>query len=554
MKDNLLHVWDKIKDVYLRLEMRQRVMIAILLALTFGIFIWMISWTTTKPKSGYSLLFARLSSEDAQIAINSLNDQKIPFRLKEEGRTTTIYVPEEVVHITRIGLTAGEFGMRSQAGVGFEIFDRTSLGQTERIQGINWVRANQGELERTIMAINGVDFARVHLVYPEERIFREDQREPSASVMLRLGIRLSKKQIDGIVNLIASAVEGLIPEEITIIDQDGKILNEPVEEMPLTLTDMQLKLQLDRERILTNRLQTMLDQALDVKNSIARVTVELNFDQIESSSEIFDPEAVAVRSEQIETDNHTSLTDSTSIISEKIISNYEVSSTRQTRINQVGDIKRLTAAVFVNYKTIRRIEDGKEIIEFIERTADDIAQIERVAQNAIGYNSNRGDQVIVASMLFDRSTNEYASRAQQEKDDRFKQYMGLAEKGAIIIVLVVLILVLISQFRKIFAQTVHEGEEELMEEIIETSVLPPVVLEGAGSEGFYPEGDEGMPMGEGKIAMTFKPIKDIELEQTEVMVFQDSIQKFVMENPEITVKLIKTWMMERDPLGRNQKK
>ncbi|MCL1827316.1 MAG: flagellar M-ring protein FliF, partial [Candidatus Cloacimonetes bacterium] len=238
MKDNLRHVWEKIKEVYARMEMRQRVMIAILLAMTFGLMIWMISWTTMKPKAGYALLFARLSSEDAQEAINSLNDQKIPFRLKEEGRTTTIYVPEDVVHITRIGLTAGEFGMKSQAGVGFEIFDRTSLGQTEKIQGINWVRANQGELERTIMAINGVDFARVHLVTPERPIFIQDQREPSASVMLRLAVRLSKKQIDGIVNLIASAVEGLAPEEITIIDQDGKILNEPVEDIPLNITDM----------------------------------------------------------------------------------------------------------------------------------------------------------------------------------------------------------------------------------------------------------------------------------------------------------------------------
>ena len=556
MKENFQHVWEKIKEVYARMEMRQRVMIAVLLAVTFGLFIWMITWTTTKPKAGYALLFARLSSEDAQAAINSLNDQRIPFRLKEEGVTTTIYVPEDVVHVTRIGLTAGEFGAKSQAGVGFEIFERTSLGQTEFVQrNVNYVRAMQGELERTIIAINGVDMARVHLVYPEERIFREDQRDPSASVMLRLAIRLSRRQIDGIVNLIASAVEGLTPDQITIIDQDGKILNEPEEEMPLTITDMQLKLQLDRERLLTNRLQTMLNDVVGVNNSRAAVTVELNFDQIESVSEIFDPEATAVRSEQIETDNHTSLRDSTSIQSEKMIANYEVSSTRQSRVNQVGDIKRLTASVFVNYKTVRSMEDGKEIIEFIERTADEIGQIERAVQNAVGYNYDRGDQVIVASMLFDRVANEFARTAQQEREDRINQYMKLGERGAIIVVLLVLILVLASQFKKIFAQPEPELEEdELPEEFIEEAVLPPVVLEGAGSEGFYPEGDEGMPMGERINAMTFKPIKDIELEQTEVMLFQESIQKFVMENPEITVKLIKTWMMDRDPLGRNTKR
>ena len=534
MKENLMHFWEKIQEVYARMELRQRLMIVILLAVTFGIIIWMISWSS---RVDYGLLFAKLAPEDAQKTINKLSEFSIPYRLRDEG--SSIWIPADKVYETRIRLASENIGQKT-SGVGFEIFDRTSLGVTEFVQkNVNYRRAMEGELQRTIQSINGIDFVRVHLVFPEEKIFKEDQQEPSASVMLRLNRRLSEKQIEGISNLIASAVEGLDASKITIVDQDGRILSDNFEDSIAGLSNQQLKLQAQVENQMMLKVQSMLDQILDVGNSVVRVTADVNFDQQETTTERFDPEGQVVRSEEIQTNNITNLKDSLSQVNEHQITNYEISSTVQTRINQVGDVKRLTVAVNVNYKTNRRIEDGKEIIEFVERNPDEMAQIDALVRNAIGFSQERGDQIVVSSMLFDRSGIEMV-RSEQERQERTKQYIALAEKGAVIVVLIVLVFVLISQFKKIFVQPEPELDED---------VLRPAFADGdISSEGFYPEGDEGMPMGEGKIQYTFKPMKDIAIEQTEAILLQEAIQKFVIENPEVAVRLIKSWMMDSNPL------
>lgn len=539
MKENLQHFWDKIQEVYSRMELRQRLMIAILLALTFGIIIWMISWSS---RVDYGLLFARLAPEDAQRTINKLNEFSIPYRLRDEG--SSVWIPSDKVYETRIRLASENIGQKS-SGVGFEIFDRTSLGVTEFVQkNVNYRRAMEGELQRTIQSINGIDFVRVHLVFPEEKIFKEDQQEPSASVMLRLNRRLTEKQIEGITNLIASAVEGLDASKITVVDQDGRILSDNFDDSIAGLSNQQMKMQAQVENQMMLKVQSMLDQILDVGNSVVRVTAEVNFDQLETTTERFDPEGQVVRSEEIQTNNITNLKDSLSQVNEHQITNYEISSTVQRRVSQIGDVKRLTVAVNVNYRTNRRFEDGKEIIEFVERNPEEMTQIDALVRNAIGFNAERGDQIVVNSMLFDRSGIEFV-RAEQERQERTKQYIALAEKGAVIVVLLVLVFILISQFKKIFVQPEPEIEEE---------TLRPAYADGdAGAEGFYPEGEEGMPMGEGKISYTFKPMKDIAIEQTEAILLQEAIQKFVVENPEVAVKLIKSWLMDSHPLMNKKK-
>ncbi|MFA7074839.1 MAG: flagellar basal-body MS-ring/collar protein FliF [Endomicrobiaceae bacterium] len=540
MKENLTHIWTKIQEVYSRMELRQRLTIAILLAVTFGIIITMISFSS---RIDYGLLFARLAPEDAQKTIEKLNELAIPFKLRDEG--SSIWIPSDKVYETRISLASENIGLKS-SGVGFEIFDKTSLGVTEFVQkNVNYRRAMEGELQRTIISINGIDFVRVHLVFPEEKIFKEDQQEPSASVMLRLNKKLSEKQIDGISNLIASAVEGLDSSKITIVDQDGKILSDNFEDSITGLSSQQTKMQVQVENQLMLKVQSMLDQILDVGNSVVRVTAEINFDQLETTTETFDPEGQIVRSEEIQVNNITNLKDSLSQVNEHQITNYEIGSTVQRRVSQVGDVRRLTVAVNVNYKSNRRFEDGKEIIEYIERSPAEIAQIEASVRNAIGFNADRGDQIVVNSMQFDRSEIEFAKQEQEAKEQR-EELKELIINGAVVVVLIVLVFVLISQFKKIFAKPITEEEEE---------ALRPAYADGdASSEGFYPEGEEGMPMGEGKISYTFKPMKDIAIEQTEAILLQEAIQKFVIENPEVAVRLIKSWLLDSHPLVRSKPK
>jgi flagellar M-ring protein FliF len=423
-------------------------------------------------------------------------------------------------------------------GVGFELFDRTSLGVTEFVQrNVNWRRANEGELQRTISSIDGVESVRVHLVFPEDRIFREDQRQATASVVLNLSQRLSERSINGIVNIIANSVEGLDPSRVTIVDQNGRVLNESREDNLEDLTNNQLRLQAQIEDNLTNRAQSMLDQAFDVGNSVVRVTATLNFDQIESTSEIFDPDGQVVRSEEIQSNTLVNLSDSLSNVSEHQIINYEISTTQQRRINQVGDIRRLTVAVNVNYRMNRTVDNGRETLEFVERSPSELAQVEALVRGAVGFDVARGDEIFVHSMLFDRTGREFA-RSEEDRQAQIRQYIAYGERGAVIVVLIVLLFILMSQFKKVFAQP--EPEEVIVED-----ALRPAFADGIGSEGFYPEGDEGLPMGDGKITYTLRAMKDIQIEQTESMLLQEAIQKFVFENPEVAVKLIKSWIMDK---------
>ncbi|HOD53679.1 MAG TPA: flagellar basal-body MS-ring/collar protein FliF [Candidatus Cloacimonadota bacterium] len=540
MKDRINHVSSKLRDVYLRMELRQRVLLAVLIALTMTVIIWLITWST---KVEYSLLFGKLTPQDAQTIITKLDEQKIPYKIQDNG--TSIYVPADQVPATRISLASESIGLKNQ-GIGFEIFDKTQLGTTEFQQMVNFRRAMEGELQRTIMSISGIEYVRVHLVFPEEKIFKEDQQPPSASVMINTKQSLSEKQITGITNLIASAIEGLEPSKVTIIDQNGKILTESFDDGITGLSSKQLKIQSEYENKVSLKVQSMLDQILGPNNSVVRVTAELNFDQVETTIEKYDPEGQVVRSEELESNNMTNVKDSISNVNEHQITNYEINSTMQKIINQTGSVKRLTVAVNLNYKTKLEEKEGKTIKEYIERTPEEIQGIQQLVQNTVGFDTNRGDQLVVNSFLFDNTEVELI-KTEQEKEVRTQKLIDIAEKAFVVVILIVLIFILISQFKKIFA--IPEPELEKEEE------LRPAFAEGTGvGEGFYHEGEEGMPMGEGKISYTYKPMKDIEIEQTEAILLQEAIQKFIIENPEVAVRLIKSWLIENNPLANLQNK
>lgn len=538
MKDKIQNVWSKTQEVYLRMELRQRFILAMLVAITLAVIIWLISWSS---KVEYNLLFGKLTPDDAQKVITKLEEEKIKYKIEDEGRS--IYIEADKVYETRIKMAAENIGSKNN-GTGFEIFDKTQLGMTEFVQNVNYRRAMEGELQRTIQSINGIEYVRVHLVFPEEKIFKEDQQSPTASVMLKINKSLSEKQINGITNLIASAIEGLDPNKVTIVDQDGKILTDNNDEGLAGLSNKQMKVQNQLENTLMLKVQSMLDQILGVGNSVVRVSADLNFDQVETTMEKYDPEGQVVRSEELESNNTSNLKDSLSQTSEHQITNYEINSTVQKMINQIGGIRRLTVAVNVNFKLRIQEKDGKVVKDYLERTPAELQQINQLVQTSVGYNADRGDQIVVNSMSFDTSEMEF-QKIEEDKEAKKKQYINYAEKGLIVVILIVLLFVLTSQFKKIFAQPEPEPEID--------DVIRPAFVEGTGvGEGFYPEGEEGMPMGEGKISYTFKPMKDIEIEQTEAILLQESIQKFVLENPEVAVRLIKSWVLESSSISSNK--
>ncbi|MDI3280891.1 MAG: flagellar basal-body MS-ring/collar protein FliF, partial [Bacillota bacterium] len=259
-------------------------------------------------------LFTRLEPQDAGLIVAKLKEAGIPYKLEANG--TAILVPEEHVYETRLSMASQ--GLPRGGVFGFELFNETQLGTTdfERRLKYNW--ALQGELTRTIRNLSEVEDARVHIVLPERSLFVQEEKEPTASVLLKLKpyAQLTEEQIRGIAHLLAGSVEGLKPENVTILDSSGNILSEFLadevkDRQPGSFSDRKLAAQMqarrDLERELSRSVQTMLERVFGPGRVVARVSAELNFDYEESNSELFTPvtgESGILRSQQEETERY----------------------------------------------------------------------------------------------------------------------------------------------------------------------------------------------------------------------------------------------------------
>ncbi len=264
----------------------RNVLIGVVLLCSLGGFGGLIYWNS-QPE--YQVLFSNLSQEDAGEMVAKLKEKKVPFQLSAEG--SSILVTKEQVYDTRLSLAAE--GLPKGGGVGFEVFDRTNLGATDFVQKLNYQRALQGELSRTIRQIKEIEHARVHIVTPKESLFVEDQKRPTASVLIktRSGMRLEASQVEGIVHLVASAVEGLDSGNITVVDTSGKILFKRNDATSIgQMTTNQLEYQRNIEEGLKKKVQGMLEEVLGLNKAIARVSADIDFQQIDITEETFDPE------------------------------------------------------------------------------------------------------------------------------------------------------------------------------------------------------------------------------------------------------------------------
>ena len=245
----------------------------------------------------YSRLYSDIDESEAGEVISYLDDNKIPYQLSASGRT--IEVPSNKVYQTRISLAAE--GIPRSGSVGYSLFDQNNLGMTDFLQNLNFRRALEGELTRTITQLNEVQAARVHIVMPKERLFREDRQDATASIVLKLaGNRgLSKRQINGISHIVAASVEGLKPSNIAIIDYEGNMLSSGQDDDPVAgLSGSQMEVRKNVETYLEDKAQSMLDGVLGGGKSFVRVTAELDFQQLERTSESFDANSPSIRSEE----------------------------------------------------------------------------------------------------------------------------------------------------------------------------------------------------------------------------------------------------------------
>jgi len=413
MAFNFQEYMENIKEFWGKFTFSQRLLIGgvtmVVLAGLFALTLW-----ANKPE--YKVLFSNLTPEDANRVVTMLQGEKIPYALENNG--TVILVPEKKVYELRLKV-AGEGSLKG-SGIGYEIFDQVKVGQTDFVQKINYMRALQGELSRTISEFPSVDSARVHLVIPRRSLFIEEQQKPSASVVLKLkdpSRKVEFKEVQAILNMLIMSVEGLDRQKVSITDNAGKALYFPDDESVPGLSRAQLEHMTRVQQNLERRIEEMLTPVTGPGKIIAKVNVDMDFSQRTIRRELYDPQNSVVRSEQrseetqkgranleagtpdvnFRGDGITGSVSTQEGTRETRATNYEINKEEQNIVANVGDIQRLTVAVIVD-GTYTRNADGE--IEFTPRSAADLKRIQALVSNAVGLSESRGDAIEVTSIPF----------------------------------------------------------------------------------------------------------------------------------------------------------
>ncbi len=432
-------------------------------------------------------LFSDLDSRDSSAILRELESSNIPFELRSDG--TVILVPKE--NVLRLRMRLAEEGLPLGGSVGYEIFDSSdSLGTTSFVQNINRLRALEGELARTIRALQQIEFARVHLVLKEREVFSRDEAEASASIVLKTRGDLEPANVRAIQHLVASAVNGLSPSMVSIVDDTGRLLASPDSgEGPGGFASSLQERNLAIEARLGNQIRNIVESVVGPGRSRVNVSATLNYNRVTLSSDTYDPEGRVVRSTQTREETATS-TDTVSqqgvsisnelpgadgtIASEdggvsdnsektEEIVNYEISRITKTEILEAGQISRLSVAVLLD--GIYTADDSGNVT-YEPRSQEQLDQIAALVRSTIGFNQERGDQIEIANLQFAAQArplpiSEDEAFLELNKDD----YFYIAELAVLLIIsALVLLFVVRPLVRRILTPDEARSQTPLGEE------------------------------------------------------------------------------------------
>jgi flagellar M-ring protein FliF len=556
---------------------RMAAMAAVTLAL-IGFFSFLMIRMTTPQMAP---LFTDLALDDSASIIKELDHQGITYTLKNDG--AIIMVPRDKV--ARLRMRLAENGLPKGGGVGYEIFDKSdALGATTFIQNINHLRALEGELSRTIRSLDQVEAARVHLVLPDRPLFSHDKTEASASIVLKVRGTLSPSQVRAIRHLVASAVRGLKPERISIVDETGKLLADGAgDNNALTAAGVD-----ERKFAFENRLRKQVE---DIVSSVvgpgrSRVQISVDFDmnRVTQTSDKYDPEGRVVRSSQTREEDTTSGAgkvggpvsvsnalpggngassssgDQTRKTEETV--NYEISHTTKTEVIEAGGVNRISAAVLVD-GTYSKNDKGE--VTYKPLPKEEIDRISALVRSAIGYNAKRGDQVEVVNLRFAEVTPQpiaaptgWMSYFQLSKDE----IMGLAEKGVMALLgLIVLFTVVRPLVRRIVTpeggvvRAAAAGSASVAGALGVAgggnAAVPSgnVTISGSGGGSITSSGGANISIvgGDEAVAISNRTSTMIDVAKVQGQVHAQSVQKvgeLAENNPHEAVAIIRSWLHE----------
>lgn len=553
MNDFLKQLLDQTRTAWQRFNTTQRfivVSVPLLLVLGLGYLLY----SGAQPR--YKTLYANLSAKDAGVLAGKLKEGNVPYRIAEDGKA--LEVPEERLYETRLNLASQNLPLGG--GVGFEVFDKSSFGVTDFTQQVNFQRALEGELARTISHLSEVSQARVHLVLPKAELYSAREKAATASVVLdlRQGADLKADQVRGIVSLVAASVEGLDPKNVTLLDQQGNVLSDAIRDdlveealaaggqagaaggavsggRMLKQTNGQLEVQHRFEHELERRVAGMLDRVLGPNRADVRVTAELKFDQSESNSDTYEPvvnnQGIA-RSSQKKTESYNgtgtlpgsvggvpgtesnipgyqasysgSAGNSSYNKNEETV-NYEVNHKVAKVVEAPGGVKRLSVAVMVDSLQPQQVDSIRQAV---------------VA--AAGLDLARGDQVAVENISFD--TSERHATEQAEMQAQRTELWLILWKGLVVLLIVIFLLLFL---RSILKPRVVRVQERLIREI--TRVGEAEV--GPSEEAAIPLDQVGRPT-------------EMALEEQRKAQLRQQVAKLAREKPQAIAMLVRRWLSE----------
>lgn len=524
-----------------------------------GFFIYLMSRVAAPQME---LLYGELEMGDSKAIVEKLSADKVPFEVRKDG--TEIWVPKDRKNELRVRMA--EQAMPAVGRVaGYELFDKQdALSSTSFQQNINYVRALEGELSRTIRSIDKVKVARVHLVLPKREAFAREANEPSASVILKMqgAARLDKAQVTAIQHLIAAAVPKMKPNRISIVDDKGTLLAKGYDNDQELAAENAESLKMNTEGRLARTVEGMLERSLGPGRVRAEVSVEMDLSRAVTTEETFDPESQVVRSQVTVNENEESTdgeppnvsvtnnlpdpnasANSSNRSSSKAgktqeTVNYEISKKVRNTVREMGEIRRITAAVLVD-GVYDVAADGKKT--YRDRTPEELAKLEELVRNAIGFDRTRQDQVKVVSMQFAGGEEQYA--AEEPGEFIFGMRRDFVEKIASNLGLsIVAILFLLLVLRPLIGRAI-----ESMQGQVGPDGRRLLTADGSGVPQLAGPGAPAMPApalgGEEEV------IADelIDIDKVEGRVKASSIRKIgeiVDKHPEEALSIIRNWLYQ----------
>lgn len=506
-------------------------------------------------KTDYIPLMTNLTPEDSTNIIRVLRDKHIPFKIDQNGKVVSI--PSESLYELRLELAT--MGLPQSSVVGYELFDKQTLGATSFVQKVNRKRAQEGELVRTINSMKGVRRSRVHLALPEKSTFVEDQKKPTASVVVDIepGVSLNEKQVYGIGNLVARAVEGMDVTDVVIMNSDGKILSRNPTDTISSATATQLEFQERVQSDLEKRIEAVLSKVVGEGHVVAKVTAALDFSQVNETQTTFDADGAAIRSveKHIDSMNGTrpgaygaagSVSNApgqapetngqvrTQTNKNNEVTNYEVPQTVRRTVRSMGSINKLSVAVVVDGKTVKATDKDGVVVSKVESwSPEKLKEFHDIAAGAVGLDAKRGDTLEIKNIEFTHEDFEEVQKFIAEKER--KSYLENVVLYAVIGLAVLLFfLFVVRPFIKWMTENTLDSVDTFLPQTIEE-------LEKMQKNTNLPTIEDSVPV----LPETLDPVK------VEGEMIKEKIVTLVDANPHKAALILRDWLHGIDSKKRS---